>query len=93
MRICGRTEGVALGSRRNDVHRATYTLELGVWYATCNICGYRISDPVRRRTAAAYRSHIRDAVMIDLTVGTSVLPREGQGNSQKFTARMADGNR
>jgi len=65
--------GVDLGSRRNDVHRATYTLELGVWYATCNICGYRISDPVRRRTAAAYRSHIRDAGVIDLTVAVSAL--------------------
>ena len=41
-----------------SAHRASYTLEMGVWYATCRECGYKVSDPARRRAAAVYRGHI-----------------------------------
>ena len=40
-------------------HRATYTLELGVWYATCRSCGHRVDDLDRRRAAAQFRQHIQ----------------------------------
>ena len=42
------------------VHRATYTLELGVWFATCKVCGHRVSDSNRRRAAGIYREHIKE---------------------------------
>ena len=53
------------------MHRANYTLELGIWHATCRECGHRVSDPVRRRAAGIYREHIKQtnslrAVIIDL---------------------------
>lgn len=41
-------------------HRATYTLELGLWYATCRLCGHRVEDQDRRRAAAQFRRHIQD---------------------------------
>jgi hypothetical protein len=43
----------------SPVHRANYTFELGVWHATCRVCGYSVTDPTRRRAAAYYRHHIR----------------------------------
>jgi hypothetical protein len=42
------------------IHRANYTLELGVWHATCKVCGHGVSDPIRRQAAAIYRRHIRE---------------------------------
>lgn len=48
----------------NDVdtrHRANYILEQGVWRATCRTCGYQVTDPIRRRAASVFRSHIREA--------------------------------
>jgi hypothetical protein len=42
-------------------HRAAYTLELGLWHATCRICDWRVVDPDRRRAAAQFRQHIRAA--------------------------------
>lgn len=44
---------------RRSEHRATYTLELGVWHATCRGCGYSVSDSDRGRARVAYRQHIR----------------------------------
>ena len=41
-------------------HRAHYTLEMGDWYATCRVCGHRISDKDRRRAAAQFRRHIQE---------------------------------
>jgi hypothetical protein len=41
-------------------HRAVYTLEMGVWRATCRICGHSETDPSRRRAASVFRNHIRD---------------------------------
>jgi hypothetical protein len=54
-------------------HRANYTLEIGIWHATCRTCGYTVADPLRRRAAAIFRYHIRDireadeADLVDLT--------------------------
>ena len=42
------------------IHRATYTLELGVWFATCKVCGHRVGDANRRRAAGTYREHIKE---------------------------------
>ena len=49
----------ALQSNRSE-HRADYTLERGVWHATCKACGFRVTDATRQRAAGAYREHIRD---------------------------------
>ena len=40
-------------------HRATYTLELGAWLATCKVCGHRVSDRHRQQAASKFRVHIR----------------------------------
>ena len=42
-----------------STHRANYKLEVGTWHATCRECGYRVSNPARRRAAAIYREHIK----------------------------------
>jgi hypothetical protein len=42
-------------------HRAIYTLEMGVWRATCRACGHSETDPSRRRAASVFRNHIRNA--------------------------------
>lgn len=77
------------GERMQGVHRADYMLERGVWRATCRVCGYSITDPVRRRAMSAYRSHIRESsgferdsdqkVTIDLRqpAGVVLLPGDG----------------
>ena len=39
--------------------RASYTLERGVWTATCRVCGYTTRDVSRGRAAAAFLVHIR----------------------------------
>jgi hypothetical protein len=67
------------------VHRATYTLELGVWYASCKICGHRVGDANRRRAAGTYREHIKETngvlgldlldEVIDLSTPVAVTPR------------------
>lgn len=72
-------------STASAVHRATYTLELGVWYATCKICGHRVSDSNRRRAAASYREHIKETSgglaiqlldeVIDLSAPKAVSPK------------------
>lgn len=46
-------------SRRG--HRANYVLEQGTWRATCQVCGYYVTDPMRRRAASLFRTHIRGA--------------------------------
>lgn len=51
--------GTGLPSKRSE-HRANYTLERGVWHATCKLCGYQVSDFTRQRAAASYREHIRE---------------------------------
>jgi hypothetical protein len=48
-----------LHSNRSE-HRADYTLERGVWHATCKACGHRVSDVTRQRAAGAYREHIKE---------------------------------
>jgi hypothetical protein len=45
------------------LHRAAYTLELGIWHATCRECGFRVSNADRRRAAASYRQHIKAATL------------------------------
>ena len=55
--------------RSQSEHRAKYTFERGIWHATCRSCGYRVSDPVRRRAASEYREHLKKApppVVIEL---------------------------
>jgi hypothetical protein len=52
-------------------HRAVYTLELGIWHATCRECGFRVSDADRRRAAAVYRQHIKTT---NLQAGVSQAP-------------------
>jgi hypothetical protein len=42
-------------------HRAIYTLEMGVWRATCRACGHSETDPSRQRAASVFRNHIRNA--------------------------------
>ena len=45
--------------QNNSDHRAHYTLEYGVWHATCRVCGFQVSDPSRPRAAFSYREHIK----------------------------------
>jgi hypothetical protein len=42
-------------------HRATYTFEMGVWRATCRVCGYSVTESRRSRAASQFRNHIRDS--------------------------------
>ena len=56
-----------LHSNRTE-HRADYTLERGVWHATCKACGFRVSDVTRQRAAGAYREHIKVARAAGLAV-------------------------
>jgi hypothetical protein len=53
-------------------HRASYILEQGVWRATCRACGYKVTDPQRRRATSIFRAHIRDASewVVDLTAAS-----------------------
>jgi hypothetical protein len=52
--------GGAAGTRDLPVsHRATYTLEIGEWHATCRVCGWLVVDKDRRQAAARFRQHIR----------------------------------
>ena len=53
-------------AERGTAHRATYTLELGVWRATCRECGHSVTDPVRNRAASTFRDHIRRCAVVDL---------------------------
>ena len=41
------------------LHRATYTLERGVWSATCRTCGFTVKDINRSRAATWFLTHIR----------------------------------
>ncbi len=41
-------------------HRASYTLEQGVWLATCRICGFTAKDASRSSAATWFLTHIRD---------------------------------
>jgi hypothetical protein len=57
----GLTEFVAAANGDPSSHlRASYTFELGTWIATCRACGWRLSDPNRRRAAARFRLHHKD---------------------------------
>ena len=40
-------------------HRASYTLERGVWSATCRLCGFTARDAKRGRAATWFLAHIR----------------------------------
>jgi len=53
--------------RRAHHVRAAYILERGAWRATCRDCGWHITDPSRRRAAALFRLHHKEATeVIDL---------------------------
>ncbi len=70
---------MATGKHRT-AHRATYSLERGIWYATCNECGHRVSDATRRRTATLYREHIKltnGLTTCVITAGTETEPAAG----------------
>ena len=41
-------------------HRAAYTLEQGVWLATCRICGFTAKDISRSSAATWFLTHIRE---------------------------------
>jgi hypothetical protein len=64
---------------RRSEHRASYTLERGVWIATCRSCGWRARDEQRRQAATLFRQHITDmrelpvATVIDLTDDSTAL--------------------
>jgi hypothetical protein len=48
--------------------RANYTLERGIWHATCRDCTWQTSDPNRRRAVAMFRlHHIHVEETIDLS--------------------------
>ena len=40
-------------------HRASYTLEQGVWSARCRICGFTAKDVKRSMAATSFLTHIR----------------------------------
>jgi hypothetical protein len=40
-------------------HRAQYTLECGTWRATCRVCGWQATNPIRRQAATQFRFHIQ----------------------------------
>ena len=63
-----------------ETHRASYTLELGVWHARCRMCDHRVEDKDRRRAAAAFRHHIQEAASLPLrSVATIDLRRIDAG--------------
>lgn len=48
-------------------HRAGYTLECGIWRATCSVCGHTVTDINRRQAASQFRQHIQSMnLVIDL---------------------------
>jgi hypothetical protein len=51
--------------------RASYTLERGVWTATCRICGYTTRDVSRGRAAGAFLVHIRAGRQLANQAGSS----------------------
>ena len=64
--------GGTISPNRSE-HRANYTLERGVWFATCKLCGFQVSDPVRQRAATIYREHIKEERLAVPVVGTFVI--------------------
>jgi hypothetical protein len=54
-------------------HRASYTLERGVWSATCRICGFTAKDKNRSRAATWFLAHIR-SVRLELRAGSEPSP-------------------
>jgi hypothetical protein len=44
--------------RQPTRHRGIYTLERGVWQATCRECGWGVAHVDRRRAATQFRTHI-----------------------------------
>lgn len=39
-------------------HRADYILERGVWRVSCRVCGWKATDPERRKLASRFRFHL-----------------------------------
>lgn len=68
------------------VHRADYTLERGIWRATCRVCGHTVTDQVRRRAASAFRVHIRELAEIETTAA-------GQQSMTRSTVDLRDHGR
>jgi hypothetical protein len=52
---------MATSSNGFSAHRANYTLARGKWLATCKECGFTVQDVARRRAAALFRLHIKEA--------------------------------
>jgi hypothetical protein len=52
---------MATSSNGFSAHRANYTLSRGTWLATCKECGFTVQDGARRRAAALFRVHIKEA--------------------------------
>ena len=53
-----KTSSEAAPASQDVAHRAGYRLEVGVWKATCKICGWEVRHPVRRQAATIFRRHI-----------------------------------
>lgn len=53
-------EDTTTAARGHTAHRANYTLERGMWRATCRKCGFTLTDVSRQRAMSLYRAHIRE---------------------------------
>jgi hypothetical protein len=53
-----KTSSNAARAKHDIAHRASYRLEVGVWKATCKVCGWEVRHPVRRQAATIFRRHI-----------------------------------
>jgi hypothetical protein len=47
------------GENSSPRHRATYIFEMGMWRATCQICGHSVVESKRGLAASGFRAHIR----------------------------------
>ena len=63
---------VTPAGEQSATHRASYTLELGVWHARCRLCDHRVEDKDRRRAAAAFRHHIQETASLSLRSMTTI---------------------
>lgn len=66
-------EDTTTAARGHTAHRANYTLERGMWRATCRKCGFTLTDVSRQRAMSLYRAHIRETGSADERVAIDLL--------------------
>jgi len=57
---------------QSQPHRASYTLERGVWMARCRVCGFTVRDASHSRAANWFLTHVR-AMRVELRAAQAEL--------------------